>query len=100
MAAAAEPGLTEGYDGGVFRPDANITRAEACTILNRTIDRAPDADYLLPEAERNTWPDNTPEMWFYADMQEAMNSHGYKWFGDIEYWTEKLPERDWNALED
>ena len=99
VAAAAEIGLIEGYEGNVFRPDESITRAEACTIINRTLNRAPDKEHLLPEAEMNVWPDNTPDEWFYADMQEATNSHEYKWLGDIEQWLEKLPERDWDALQ-
>ena len=99
VAAAAEIGLIEGYEGSVFRPDESITRAEACTIINRTLNRAPDKEHLLPESEMNVWPDNTPDEWFYADMQEATNSHEYKWLGDIEQWLEKLPERDWDALQ-
>lgn len=99
VAVAAEIGLIEGYEGNVFRPDESITRAEACTIINRTLNRAPDKEHLLPESEMNVWPDNTPDEWFYADMQEATNSHEYKWLGDIEQWLEKLPERDWDALQ-
>ena len=26
-----------------------------------------------------TWPDNSVSAWFYADMQEATNGHGYEW---------------------
>ena len=99
VAAAAEIGLIEGYEGSVFRPDESITRAEACTIINRTLGRAPEKNHLLPESEMNVWPDNTPDEWFYADMQEATNSHEYKWLGNIEQWLEKLPERDWDALQ-
>ena len=99
VAVAAEIGLIEGYEGSVFRPDESITRAEACTIINRTLGRAPEKNHLLPEAEMNVWPDNTPDEWFYADMQEATNSHEYKWLGNIEQWLEKLPERDWDALQ-
>ena len=40
--AAAELGLIDGYEDGTFRPNAPITRAEACTIVNRTLGRAPD----------------------------------------------------------
>ena len=99
VAVAAEIGLIEGCEGNVFRPDESITRAEACTIINRTLGRAPEKNHLLPESEMNVWPDNTPDEWFYADMQEATNSHEYKWLGNIEQWLEKLPERDWDALQ-
>ena len=99
VAVAAKLGLIEGYAGNVYRPNESITRAEACTIINRTLGRAPDADHLLPESEMNTWPDNRPGTWYYAQLQEATNSHEYKWSGDIEHWTAKLPERDWDALQ-
>ena len=60
-------------------------------------------DRLLDEDEMITWPDNNPEDWFYADMQDATNSHDYTWVtvsGDkVEKWTEKLEQRDWAALE-
>ena len=99
VAVAAKLGLIEGYAGNVYRPNESITRAEACTIINRTLGRAPDAEHLLPESEMNTWPDNRPGTWYYAQLQEATNSHEYKWSGDIEIWTAKLPERDWDALQ-
>lgn len=99
VAVAAKLGLIEGYAGNVYRPNESITRAEACTIINRTLGRAPDADHLLPESEMNTWPDNRPGVWYYAQLQEATNSHEYKWSGDIEHWIQKLPERDWDALQ-
>lgn len=72
-------------------------------IVNRALGRSPDEDRLLDEDEMITWPDNNPEDWFYADMQEATNSHDYTWVtvsGDkVEKWTEKLEQRDWAALE-
>ena len=100
VAVAAKIGLIEGYGGNVFRPDATITRAEACTIINRTLGRAPDADHLLPVGQMNTWPDNADTgVWYYAQIQEATNSHDYRWIGDIEQWTAKLPEPDWDKLQ-
>ena len=100
VAVAAKIGLIEGYGGNVFRPDATITRAEACTIINRTLGRAPDADHLLPVGQMNTWPDNSDtSVWYYAQIQEATNSHNYRWIGDIEQWTAKLPEPDWDKLQ-
>ena len=100
VAVAAEIGLIEGYGGNVFRPDATITRAEACTIINRTLGRAPDADHLLPVGRMNTWPDNSDTgVWYYAQIQEATNSHDYRWLGDIEQWTAKLTDPDWDKLQ-
>ena len=99
IAAAAQLGLIEGYEDGSFRPDTGITRAEACTIINRTLRRAPDKDHLLPESEMRVWPDNPEEAWFYAQVQEATNSHEYRWLGSIEQWTGKMADRDWTQLE-
>ena len=100
---AVEQGWITGYVDGTFRPNTNITRAQACVIVNRALGRSPDEERLLDEDEMITWPDNNPEDWFYADMQEATNSHDYTWVtvsGDkVEKWTEKLEQRDWAALE-
>ncbi len=101
--AAVDMGLVDGYPDGGFHPNSNITRAEAVTIVNRVLNRAPHEDHLLDEDEMNVWPDNVYGAWYYADMQEATNSHDYDWIrvsGErVEEWTEKLPERDWAALE-
>ena len=103
--AAVDLGLIEGYPDGTIRPQASITRAEACTIVNRTLGRVPDKDHLLPEDEMRVWPDNSDtDVWYYAQIQEATNSHDYEWIGEegdqIENWTDKLADRDWAALED
>ena len=102
--AAVEFGLIEGDDHGMFRPDDFITRAETCTVVNRTLGRKPHKDCLLPYEMMVTWPDNTnTEIWYYAAIQEATNSHkcvrtmaGQEQF---EKWTVKLADRDWAALE-
>ncbi len=103
--AAARVGLVQGFDNGTFQPDTNITRAQACVIVNRALDRKPQKDRLLPESQMVTWPDCKPGDWYYADMQEATNSHDYKWLASgsdkkyLENWTKKLPQRDWAAFE-
>lgn len=99
VAAAAELGLVNGYEGGIFRPEAGITRAEASAIINRTLGRAPAGTGLLPESEMNTWPDNPADAWYYAHMQEATNSHAYRMSNGAEQWTRRLPEPDWDALQ-
>ena len=75
--AASRVGLIQGFEDGTFRPNTNITRAQACVIVNRALNRKPDEDHLLPEKQMVTWPDNNPGDWYYADMQEATNSHDY-----------------------
>ncbi len=99
VATLADMGIVKGYEDGTFRPNAPITRAEACAIVNRTLGRVPDADHLLPEDEMKTWPDNPESAWFYADMQEATNGHEYEWITEdgnkIENWTDLL-DKEWN----
>ena len=99
---AANAGIVDGYPDGTFRPQQYITRAEAMTMVNRTIDRHPDADHLLEDMI--TWPDNPETAWYYEQVQEATNSHAYTMNTDdeqnpYEIWTELLPVRDWAQLE-
>ena len=86
------------------QPQGNITRAEAATMVNRTLGRVPDTDHLLPEDEMRVWTDNSDaDAWYYAQIQEATNSHDYEWITsggeEIENWTHKLNDRIWEQLE-
>ena len=99
---AANAGIVNGYPDGTFRPQQNITRAEAMTMVNRTIDRHPDAEHFLDGMI--TWSDNHEDAWYYEQVQEATNSHEYTMNTDdeqnpYEIWTELLPVRDWAQLE-
>ena len=99
---AANAGIVDGYPDGTFQPQQLITRAEAMTMVNRTIDRHPDADHLLEDMI--TWPDNLETAWYYEQVQEATNSHEYTMNTDdeqnpYEIWTKLLPNRDWSELE-
>ena len=99
---AANAGIVDGYPDGTFRPQQYITRAEAMTMVNRTIDRHPDADHLLDDMI--VWPDNPETAWYYEQVQEATNSHEYTMNTDdeqnpYEIWTKLLPVRDWAQLE-
>lgn len=98
---AANKGLVKGYEDGTFGPDRYITRAEAVTLVNRTLNRHPHNDGLHQDMLR--WPDNMDtSKWYYADMQEATNSHEpdkNQSTADKEYWGKMLPIRDWEALE-
>lgn len=101
VAAAADRGLLGGYPDGTVRPNTTITRAESCAVVNRTLDRRPDAKHLLPAGEMRVWPDNPVDGWYYADMQEATNGHEYRWLtigkNKIEDWTAILPDNTWNG---
>ena len=100
---AANKGFVNGYEDGTFKPDRNITRAEAVTLVNRTLDRHPDKNHFTKDML--VWPDNMDQTkWYYADMQEATNSHTYQMKENsdktkYENWIKTLPIRNWEALE-
>ena len=96
---AAEAGWIDGYPDGTFRPDQAITRAEAVTLVNAVLGRAPHEDHLLPDMI--VWPDNPKSAWYYEAIQEATNSHDYDWASNHAYeiWTELLENRQWSKLE-
>lgn len=90
----------KGYPDGTFKPDQNITRAEAMTMINRVLERKPEspADLLT---NMNKWTDNMDtSKWYYLDVQEATNSHGYtrKTF-NYELWRQMIPDPDWSRYE-
>ena len=97
---AAAAGWITGYPDGTFRPNQSITRAEAATIINNMLGRAPDKDHLL--AGMTTWPDNPEGAWYYEAIQEATNSHDYDRdeLGVTEIWRAIQTVRDWKALEE
>ena len=90
-----------GYGNGEVRPQNNITRAETMTLVNRVLNRQPETeDDLLPNM--TVWTDNAnPKAWYYLAVQEATNSHYYKFKTNSKYekWTELRKTRDWTLLE-
>lgn len=101
---AGHAGLVSGYPDGTFQPQQSITRAEAVTLVNRTLGRSPHKDHFLDDMIR--WPDNgDTSAWYYADIQEATNSHECDQATpanvaeSYESWTKLLETRDWAALE-
>ena len=90
-----------GYGNGKVRPQNNITRAETMTLVNRVLNRQPETeDDLLPNM--TVWTDNAnPKAWYYLAVQEATNSHYYKFKTNSKYekWTELRKARDWTLLE-
>ena len=90
-----------GYGNGEVRPQNDITRAETMTLVNRVLNRQPETeDDLLPNM--TVWTDNAnPKAWYYLAVQEATNSHYYKFKTNSQYekWTEPRETRDWTLLE-
>ncbi len=100
VSIAANNGWILGYEDNTFRPDQNITRAEAMTVINRVLQRiVKDPDHLL--AGMVTWIDNLdPKKWYYLAVQEATNSHYYfRQDNGYEIWIDLRPIRDWKELE-
>lgn len=93
---AASLGWIQGYTDGSFKPNQNITRAEAASMINRMLHRLPETvDDLLDGMIQ--WPDNQPSDWYYINMQEATNSHDFKQKGEInEHWTKLTENPNWD----
>lgn len=61
--------LLSGYPDGKFRPNNQITRAEAVTLINRVLYRGPltGLDPVFPDVDKSFWA--------FGDVQEATISH-------------------------
>ena len=101
ISIAYNNGWITGYPDGTFDPQRDITRAETMTLVNRILNRQPETeDDLLPNM--TVWTDNAnPKAWYYLAVQEATNSHYYKFKTNSKYekWTELRETRDWTQLE-
>ena len=101
ISIAYNNGWITGYPDGTFGPQRDITRAETMTLVNRVLNRQPETENdLLPNMV--TWTDNAnPNAWYYLAVQEATNSHYYKFKTNSKYekWTELRETRDWTQLE-
>ncbi len=101
ISIAYNNGWITGYPDGTFGPQRDITRAETMTLVNRVLNRQPETeDDLLPNM--TVWTDNAnPNAWYYLAVQEATNSHYYKFKTNSKYeqWTALRETRDWKALE-
>ena len=101
ISIAANHGWIKGYEDGSFKPDQKITRAETMTLVNRVLNRLPEAKDDLHK-DMKTWVDNMDETaWYYLAVQEATNSHYFKnkTGTKFEKWTDLRDTRDWSELE-
>ena len=101
ISIAYNNGWITGYPDGTFGPQRDITRAATMTLVNRVLNRQPETeDDLLPNM--TVWTGNAnPKAWYYLAVQEATNSHYYKFKTNSKYekWTELRETRDWTLLE-
>ena len=101
ISIAANHGWIKGYEDGSFKPNQKITRAETMTLVNRVLNRLPEAKDDLHK-DMKTWVDNMDETaWYYLAVQEATNSHYFKnkTGTKFEQWTDLRDTRDWSELE-
>ncbi len=104
ISAAEDQGWIQGHNG-LYRPDDSMTRAEVMTLINRVLRRAVIAGDMLHGMI--TWPDNTPDKWYYEAVQEATNAHMCVRTGkkveertyQYEKWIRLLERPDWAALD-
>lgn len=66
---AVRNGFISGYSDGSFRPDIQITRAEAVTMLNRITGR----NQCVMSDNINSFVDVSIEFWAYQDIMLAAN---------------------------
>jgi hypothetical protein len=88
---ASGKGWLNGYPDGTFRPQSNLTRAEAVTIVNRMFARRVDKEDL--PGWTPAYSDLPPAHWAYADIMEASVGHTFERADDgRELWIAQLPD--------
>ncbi len=73
---AAAYGWITGYSDGAFKPDNNISRAEAATMVNRMLGRLAD-NGAIDAGRGKSFPDVTKSHWAFYQIGEATTDHEY-----------------------
>lgn len=88
VSCAAQNGWISGYPDGTFRPQNSITRAEAVTIVNKMLGRAPDEYYIYSNRYiLNRFTDVSEDFWGYYQIIESAVGHYCRPGGDGENWS-------------
>ncbi len=94
ITSSENKGWIKGYPDLTFKPEQDITRAEAMTLINNVLERAVPAENIHPDAI--FWPDMTSDDWYYEAVMEATNSHDYIYNEDgEELWTGMKANKVW-----
>lgn len=87
IAIAAGQGWIAGYPDGTFRPDNGLTRAEACTVINRMLGRTGDSAQAAKLLTLGLFSDMTPSHWAATTVAEAAVAHTPTAGSGGEAWT-------------
>ena len=86
--AATANGWIVGYPDGTFRGEADITRAEVVTVVNRVMGRKADTSYIDKNISSLTrFNDVSSKHWAYYDIMEAANTHSIQKNSNPEKWV-------------
>lgn len=86
ISQAASLGWVGGYEDGSFHPEGSLTRAEACSILNRVTGRSGDAAQAEKLLGLGLYTDITPSHWAALPIAEASVAHDPVNTGSGESW--------------
>lgn len=86
IGAAVQLGWINGYPDGTFKPDKGLSRAEACTIINRMTGRTGDTAQATKIIGLGLYSDVTLDYWAAVTIAEASVSHTPQVSGTVELW--------------
>ena len=75
IAKGVSLGWLQGYPDGTFGPEKSLTRAEACTVLNRVMGRTGDSAVAKKLLALGLFPDVSPDFWGGTAVAEAAVAH-------------------------
>lgn len=61
-----DEGIMQGYDGGSYKPDGQVTRAEFTAFLDRSLKLETKAEISFPDVK--------PSHWYYSSVAKAVHS--------------------------
>lgn len=87
---AASLGIIKGYSDGRFLPDANVTRAEFVSMLNRALGNTATADSGFTDVKSTEW--------YYYDVQKSVTAGYVNGFSDKTFKPDKTITRQEAAV--